>query len=76
MTDSNRRRPAISRRDLLRTAGAAGAAALVPSAVGAVREETPETSSTASPGAGPVAGTRAKAGAVSLACPQPAAGIT
>ncbi len=56
MTDSNRRRPAISRRDLLRTAGAAGAAALVPGAVGAVRDETPETSPTASPGAGPVAG--------------------
>ena len=56
MTDSNRRRPAISRRDLLRTAGAAGAAALVPGAVGALREETPETSPTAAPGAEPVAG--------------------
>jgi len=54
MTDSNRPRPAISRRDLLRTAGAAGAAALVPGALGAVRDETPETSPTSSPGAGPV----------------------
>ena len=43
MTDSNDRRPAISRRDLLRTAGAAGAAALVPGAVAGVREETPVT---------------------------------
>ena len=41
MTDSNGRRPAISRRDLLRTAGAAGAAALVPGAVSAATEETP-----------------------------------
>ena len=56
MTDSNRRPPAISRRDLLRTAGAAGAAALVPGAVGAAREETPETSPTVSSGAGPAAG--------------------
>jgi gluconate 2-dehydrogenase gamma chain len=40
MTDSNGDRPAISRRDLLRTAGAAGAAALIPDAVGAVTEET------------------------------------
>ena len=45
MTDSNDRRPAISRRDLLRTAGAAGAAALVPGAVAGVREETPATPS-------------------------------
>ena len=43
MTDSNGRRPAISRRDLLRTAGAAGAAALVPHAVSAATEETPPT---------------------------------
>ncbi len=43
MTDSNGRRPAISRRDLLRTAGAAGAAALIPDAVGAVTEEKSET---------------------------------
>ncbi len=55
MTDSNRRPPAISRRDLLRTAGAAGAAALVPGAVGAVSEETPETSPTGAPRAGPAA---------------------
>jgi gluconate 2-dehydrogenase gamma chain len=34
-------RPAISRRDLLKTAGAAGAAALIPDAVGAVTEEAP-----------------------------------
>jgi len=47
MTDSNGRRPAISRRDLLRTAGAAGAAALVPGAVAAVGEETPATPSPA-----------------------------
>ena len=39
MTDSKGRRPAISRRDLLKTAGAAGAAALIPDAVGAVTEE-------------------------------------
>ncbi len=45
MTDSKGRRPAISRRDLLRTAGAAGAAALVPGAVAGVREETPATPS-------------------------------
>ena len=44
MTDSNGRRPAISRRDLLRTAGAAGAAALIPDAVGAVTEEASATS--------------------------------
>ena len=50
MTDSNGDRPAISRRDLLRTAGAAGAAALIPDAVGAVTEET---SATASPTAAP-----------------------
>ena len=36
-------RPAISRRDLLKTAGAAGAAALIPDAVGAVTEEAPAT---------------------------------
>jgi len=47
MTDSNRRPPAISRRDLLRTAGVAGAAALVPGAVAGVREETPATPSPA-----------------------------
>lgn len=50
MTDSNGRRPAISRRDLLRTAGAAGAAALVPGAVAAVTEETPATPSPAAAG--------------------------
>jgi gluconate 2-dehydrogenase gamma chain len=50
MTDSNGDRPIISRRDLLRTAGAAGAAALIPDAVGAVTEET---SATASPTAAP-----------------------
>ena len=43
MTDSKGRLPAISRRDLLRTAGAAGAAALVPDAVTAATEETPST---------------------------------
>ena len=50
MTDSNDRRPAISRRDLLRTAGAAGAAALVPGAVAAVKEETPANPSPAAAG--------------------------
>ncbi len=45
MTDSKGPRPAISRRDLLRTAGAAGAAALIPDAVGAVTEESSATSS-------------------------------
>lgn len=50
MTDSNGPRPTISRRDLLRTAGAAGAAALVPDAVGAATEETPATASTAATG--------------------------
>ena len=45
MTDSKGPRPAISRRDLLRTAGVAGAAALIPDAVGAVTEESPATSS-------------------------------
>lgn len=39
MTDSKGRRPGISRRDLLKTAGAAGAAALIPDAVAAVKEE-------------------------------------
>ncbi len=39
MTDSKGRRSAISRRDLLKTAGAAGAAALVPGAVAGVNEE-------------------------------------
>ena len=43
MTDSKGRRTAISRRDLLKTAGAAGAAALVPGAVAAVKEERPAT---------------------------------
>jgi gluconate 2-dehydrogenase gamma chain len=43
MTDSKGRRPAISRRNLLKTAGAAGAAALIPDAVAAVKEETPPT---------------------------------
>ena len=52
MTDSNGRRPAISRRDLLRTAGAAGAAALVPGAVAGVREETPATPPPAAAGEG------------------------
>ena len=47
MTDSKGRLPAISRRDLLRTAGAAGAAALVPDAVTAA---TAETTSTAAAG--------------------------
>ena len=46
MTDSKGRRPAISRRDLLKTAGAAGAAALVPGAVAGVGEETPATAPT------------------------------
>ena len=41
MTDSNGPRPTISRRDLLRSAGAAGAAALIPDAVGAVTKESP-----------------------------------
>ena len=41
MTDSKGTPPAISRRDLLRTTGAAGAAALIPDAVRAVTEETP-----------------------------------
>ena len=45
MTDSKGRRPAISRRDLLKTAGAAGAAALIPDAVGAVTEEASATAS-------------------------------
>ena len=56
MTDSNGRRPAISRRDLLRTAGAAGAAALMPGAVVAASEETPATPSptTAEAGQGKV----------------------
>ena len=40
MSDSKGRLPAISRRDLLRTAGVAGAAALVPDAVAAVTDET------------------------------------
>ncbi len=44
MTDSKGTPPAISRRDLLRTAGAAGAAALIPDTVGAVTEESPATS--------------------------------
>ena len=43
MTDSKGRRTAISRRDLLKTAGAAGAVALVPDAVAAVKEERPAT---------------------------------
>ena len=50
MTDSNGRRPAISRRDLLRTAGAAGAAALVPGAVSAATAETPTTPTPAAVG--------------------------
>ncbi len=50
MTDSKGPRPAISRRDLLRTAGAAGAAALIPDAVGAATEETPATPSVAAAG--------------------------
>ena len=45
MSDSKSPRPAISRRDLLRTAGVAGAAALIPDAVGAVTEETTATPS-------------------------------
>ena len=47
MTDSNGPRPTISRRDLLRTAGVAGAAALIPDAVDAVTEGSPATSSPA-----------------------------
>ena len=43
MTDSKGRRTAISRRDLLKTAGAAGAVALVPDALAAVKEERPAT---------------------------------
>ncbi|HIF07801.1 MAG TPA: twin-arginine translocation signal domain-containing protein, partial [Gemmatimonadetes bacterium] len=43
MTDSKGRRSAISRRDLLKTAGAAGAAALVPGAVAGVNEEKQPT---------------------------------
>ena len=50
MTDSKGTPPAISRRDLLRTAGAAGAAALIPDTVGAVTEESPATSSPAAAG--------------------------
>ena len=53
MTDSKGRRPAISRRALLRTAGAAGAAALVPGAVAAVGEEAPETPPPTEGGEGP-----------------------
>ncbi len=49
MTDSKGTPPAISRRDLLRTAGAAGAAALIPDAVAAAREETPATPALAGP---------------------------
>ena len=47
MTDSNGPRPTMSRRDLLRTAGVAGAAALIPDAVDAVTEGSPATSSPA-----------------------------
>ena len=47
MTDSKGPRPGISRRDLLRTAGVAGAAALIPDAVEAVTEETSAAPSTA-----------------------------
>jgi gluconate 2-dehydrogenase gamma chain len=54
MTDSNGRPPAISRRDLLRTAGAAGAAALVPDVVAAATEETTTPPSTAAVGEGQV----------------------
>ena len=43
MTDSNGPRPTISRRDLLRTAGVAGAAALIPDAVATVKEESSAT---------------------------------
>ncbi len=50
MTDPKGPRPAISRRDLLRTAGAAGAAALIPDAVGGVTKESPATSSPAAAG--------------------------
>ena len=50
MTDSKGPRPAISRRDLLRTAGAAGAAALIPDAVGGVTKESPATSARAAAG--------------------------
>ena len=52
MSDSNGPRPGISRRDLLRTAGAAGAAALIPDAVAAVTEETSTTPSPAAAGEG------------------------
>ena len=48
MTDSNAPGPPLSRRDLLRTAGAAGAAALVPGAVAAA--ETPATASSPATG--------------------------
>ena len=54
MTDSNGRLPAISRRDLLRTAGAAGAAALVPDAVAAATEETTAPPPAAAVGEGQV----------------------
>jgi len=50
MTDSKGPRRAISRRDLLRTAGAAGAAALIPDAVGGVTKKSPATSSRAEAG--------------------------
>ena len=56
MTDSKGPRPAISRRDLLRTAGAAGAAALIPDAVGGVTKESPATSSRAAAGEEPAGG--------------------
>ena len=69
MTDSNGRRPAISRRDLLRTAGAAGAAALVPGAVAGVREETPATPSPAAAVEGQGAGSSPSETAPLLARP-------
>ncbi len=49
MTDPKGRRPVISRRDLLKTAGAAGAAALVPDAVAAATKETAKAAVIAGP---------------------------
>jgi gluconate 2-dehydrogenase gamma chain len=58
VADETPHRPAISRRDLLRTAGVAGAAALIPGAAGAVAG-TSAVSAAAGPGsaAGPAAAT-------------------
>ncbi len=54
MTDSNGRRPTLSRRDLLRTAGAAGAAAMIPDAVAAATEEATAPPPAAAVGEGQV----------------------